>query len=101
MSVERFELFAGSTHVEHRPDPRGPWVRHSDHAATISQLQAEIARYREALTEIRDGRGKCETCGMVCVGEGGGVTECDCSYPTWTEQDPAEIASAALGGSHD
>lgn len=69
--------------------------------ATISHLQSEIARYREALKEIVDGRGKCETCGTPCVGEGAGVTECDCSRPIWIEQDPTEIARAALGGSND
>lgn len=59
--------------------------------------QAErMARLEEALRDIRDGRGKCKTCGTPATGGGAGFTDCDCVRPSWTPQDPADIAARAL-----
>ncbi len=59
--------------------------------------QAErLVRLEEALRDIRDGRGKCKTCGTPATGGGAGFTDCDCVRPSWTPQDPADIAARAL-----
>jgi hypothetical protein len=64
--------------------------------ATIAAPQSEIARMRDALKSISEGRGKCQTCGEPCVGDGAGYTACECARPTWTEHSPVEKARAAL-----
>lgn len=63
-------------------------------------LTAEIERLREALGQIKDGRGKCGTCDTVAVGEGSGVTMCDCANPVWVPQCPIQLATQALEPRH-
>lgn len=71
-----------------------------DHArdaeAQAAALRARVAELEVALQIIADDRGKCRTCGVLAVGEGMGVTACDCVRPTWQENDPQEVARAAL-----
>ena len=68
-----------------------------DAAIADRAAQAErMARLEEALRDIRDGRGKCKTCGTPATGGGAGFTDCDCVRPSWTPQDPADIAAHAL-----
>lgn len=71
--------------------------------AEVARLTAECDALRAALQRIADGRGVCGMCGTWAVGEGSGVTACDCTYPHWTFPDPAEVASAVLNNStpHD
>lgn len=62
---------------------------------------AELARLREALQRIADGRGVCGFCGQWATGEGTGVTACDCDYPHWTFPEPVNVARAALNPTGD
>ena len=54
----------------------------------VARLRDENARLRAALQRIADGRGVCGMCGTWAVGEGSGVTTCDCSNPHWTFPEP-------------
>lgn len=41
-------------------------------------------------------RGVCKHCRKSAVGEGGGITDCDCERPEWDRPTPIEQARAAI-----
>ena len=59
--------------------------------------EAEVARLREALKIIANGRGKCSICGKMAEGGGAGYVACEGeSRCTWVPNDPVDIARVAL-----
>jgi tRNA(Ile2) C34 agmatinyltransferase TiaS len=71
----------------------------------MAELEAEVARLREALQIIADEKGRCASCGKIAEGEGMGYVTCDgkrdADYQPyydckWEQIDVAEFARAEL-----
>ena len=59
-------------------EPEGEWVKHKDHARTVTALEAEVARLREALEEYGDHSPRC----AWHADQPHNPTDCDCGYDT-------------------